>query len=386
MANIHRLVILLMLVPCWLLCAPDATAQGDDAISEELRGLIANLESPDAGVRTQAAMALNLRGERAKAAIPALTRALKDEEKAVRRWAALALGKMTPESKSALAELGRVAEADADEQVRRNARSAMEKIRAATGAGATGEGGDPEVLRSMAALGSDQPLVRMKAAMDLGQMGPRAKDALAALTRVSEGDPDSYVRQAALEAVGKIRVTGGGGDPRLEALIANLKSADALVRMKAAMDLGQMGAQAKAAVPALTEASRSDTDPYARQAAADALAKIEKAAAGTGGTTTERPDPEAARLVGTWRGVISKANLAFVEVITFHPGDKVEAKLSNLNGLIFWEGKGKYVYAKGMLRTDFGDSLPQEQPVTWLTDDSYEVTGQGVTVTFERIR
>lgn len=379
MSNIRRIALMLMLVPCWLGWTPPLIAQGDDAVTvameklaspdaavrltavrdlaamgpaaeaayealetvatgdadpairlvaaealkkirpapeipEELRALIHDLESQDTAVRTQAAMSLSLRGAKAQAAIPALTRAMKDEEKAVRRWAALALGKMAPESKSALAELGRVAESDADEQVRRNAKAAIEKIHAAAGAAATGEGGDPEVLRLMSALAGDQPMARMRAAMDLGQMGARAK----------------------------------------------------------------------AALPALTEASRTDTDTYARQAEADALAKIEKAVAGTGTTPDVRPDPDAGRLVGTWRGVIRKLNLTFVEVITFHPGDKVEAKITDLRGFIIWEGKGRYVYAKGILRTDFGEKLPQEQPVTWLTNDSYEISGGGVTATFER--
>jgi HEAT repeat protein len=73
-------------------------------------------------------------------------------------------------------------------------------------------------------------------------------------------------------ALGKLGKPAGG------ALQAVLKGADRDVRAAAAYALGRIGPDARDAVPALLEMSRSD-DAYARLAATQALKKIDPQAA-----------------------------------------------------------------------------------------------------------
>jgi HEAT repeat protein len=70
-----------------------------------------------------------------------------------------------------------------------------------------------------------------------------------------------------------VLAAGCGDGDRVATLIAQLKDADGELRTTAAEELGELGAEASAAVPALGEALR-DVHPGVRQAAARALGNI----------------------------------------------------------------------------------------------------------------
>jgi HEAT repeat protein len=67
--------------------------------------LTEQLKSPDAGLRGQAAMALREMGPAAKAAVPALAKAMSDRNLNVRYWAGSALRGLGPEGKASVPAL-----------------------------------------------------------------------------------------------------------------------------------------------------------------------------------------------------------------------------------------------------------------------------------------
>ena len=92
--------------------------------SASVPALIEALKDKDRGARVYAAVALENIGSEAKAAVPALIEALKDVNKKLRFWAAKALARIGPEAVPALIE----ALKGQDEWVRRQAAQALAKI------------------------------------------------------------------------------------------------------------------------------------------------------------------------------------------------------------------------------------------------------------------
>jgi HEAT repeat protein len=174
-----------------------------------------------------------------------------------------------------------------------------------------------DVTKLVADLKSPDSDVRRTAAKGLGEMGPEAKSAAAALISALKNDKDLFVRRFAAQALGEVEADPKSAVPALAAvlkeddkkelveaaitalgkmgesavppLIDALKNkaaapkkdkpkkgpaptdATALVRTKAAEALGTIGPKAKAAVPALSDALR---DPSVRTEAAIALGNI----------------------------------------------------------------------------------------------------------------
>src|SRR5262249_11653801 len=141
--------------------------------------------------------------------------------------------------------------------------------------------------------------VRTAAARALGQVGPDAKPAIAALDKALR-DPDVGVRRqasAALSHVGKGAVakliqtlSAKGPEGRWDAIVAlehigpeakaavpelteMLTAREPFLRWEAATALGRIGSAAKSAVPELTKLLR-DTDPVVRRSAATALGDL----------------------------------------------------------------------------------------------------------------
>ena len=130
---------------------------------------------------------------------------------------------------------------DADPTVRRAAARAL---------GEAGADARPAVGPLARALKDADPFVRRFAAQALGEIGPDARDAVPALNDlIKKGNDRKEVLEAAAGALGKI----GAGKAGVEALAATVKdrSADVLVRRRAAEALGAMGPDARAAIPAL---------------------------------------------------------------------------------------------------------------------------------------
>lgn len=228
-------------------------------------------DDKSASVREAAAMAL---GDIARGALKAaddpeivarLEQALeKDGDPLVRRSAALSLGKLGPDAKSALAALEKAVE-DTNAAVRQNAAWALGRIGASSVAG----------LRK--ALKDDDLLVKRDAAGSLGKLEPEdargALDELVACCTLGNSD----VRIAALSVLNKI-VTSE--DSKVAAAIRPaLDDKDLEVRQNAALTLANIGGEAAApALPILLDALR-DGDQELKQQAAAAIGNLGDAAA-----------------------------------------------------------------------------------------------------------
>jgi HEAT repeat protein len=109
---------------------------GDRGRTEEL---IAQMHSQETAVRLHAIRALGERGPKsARAAVPALSEALRDSDAFVRRDAARALGQIGPAARDAAAAL-RLAAKDRNPQVRKAAAEALQEIQP-TSSAAAGKG------------------------------------------------------------------------------------------------------------------------------------------------------------------------------------------------------------------------------------------------------
>jgi HEAT repeat protein len=276
----------------------------------KISALIRALKSQDRRTRWESVIALSEMGPPAKAAVPALAKALRDHDADVRHGAATALTNKGPAAISVLAE----ALEDTDAGVRREVAIALGNI------GAPAKVAVPTLVKT---LRDPYINVRREAVIALGEMGPPAEAAVPALTKALE-DPDEDVSRKAVIALGKMGPSAKAAIPALakalrgydinirqEAAIALVKidpaaisifiaaledanagdryeavialgemdspakagASYAYVGLEAAIVLGMMGPSAKAAVPALTKALRHH-DINVRREAAIALGKI----------------------------------------------------------------------------------------------------------------
>jgi lysophospholipase L1-like esterase len=155
---------------------------------------------------------------------------------------------------------------------------------------------DVDALAS-ALAGHPSAGVRMECASALGSLGPAERGATPALF-AALADPKEAVRAAAARALARIELKAED----VPELVAALGSADSYVVAFAAWSLGNLGAAAERAVPALAQTlSRDDTNAVV----AAALARIGPAAAGAVGVLvdalrSENPDRRwrAARTLG----------------------------------------------------------------------------------------
>jgi HEAT repeat protein len=87
-------------------------------------------------------------------------------------------------------------------------------------------------------------------------------------------DHDRFVRAAAVGAIGAF----GKESPLAQAALINSLNDDVVeVRLAAIEELGRMGPPAKAALPTLREARKNDNRLVVRQAAEEAIKRIESA-------------------------------------------------------------------------------------------------------------
>jgi len=114
---------------------------------------------------------------------------------------------------------------------------------------------------------------RRQAAYKLGQQGPKARSATAALIVALE-DRHMEVRYYAVDALGRIGPDAKEAVPAIVESIGDPQN-NKYVRQNAAKALGRIGPDARQAVPVLTAALASDDHVY-RVAAAVALWRIEK--------------------------------------------------------------------------------------------------------------
>lgn len=219
----------------------------------EIQKHIKALGGEDEEVRDAATDALSAIG---KPAVPALIEALKHESTLVRLQAAGALGGIGPDARAAVLALLHPAYSDYDE-VRYMATWALGMI-----------GSRTAVDTLVDKLKDGEWHVRLAATWGLGSIG--GKTAVAALFEtLCEVTEVVDVREAATNALREI------GKPAVIHLIKALKNRDEWVRLQAAEALGDIGPDAREAVPALREALE-DNDWAVRRDASAALKKIKK--------------------------------------------------------------------------------------------------------------
>jgi HEAT repeat protein len=217
------------------------------AQAADVTKLLADLKDKDSDVRRAAAKGLAEMGPDAKPAAAALIAALKnDKDLFVRRFAAQALGDIGADSKTAVPALASVLKEDDKKELVEAAVTSLGKM------------GAPAVPPLIDAL-KNKPAAPKK---DKG-----AKKAPAAT------DPTAYVRTRAIEALGNI---GPQAKPAVPALIDALH--DSNVRTEAAIALGNIGPNAKDAVSALRDADKAKgnkKDKAFKDAVNEAIKKIQ---------------------------------------------------------------------------------------------------------------
>jgi HEAT repeat protein len=266
--------------------------------------LIETLKDKVDDTRGSAAEALGAIGPAARAAVPALTQALKDRKSWVRRMAAIALWKVSRSAKESLPILIRVLRDKRNRwlnsyqippvlgEMGPKAKVAVPALRSVI------HDGYPEgnlliaealwrITRSakeslpvlVRALRGSPPWqytehAQERAARILGALGPRAKPAVPAL-RTALRDKEPEVRMAAAGALWNVTGSARVSVPILiqELVVESPSNRGDYSRSHAAQALGQMGVDAKEAVPYLSRALR-DRDGSVRLAAAQALGRL----------------------------------------------------------------------------------------------------------------
>ena len=190
----------LLAKPATRLAAAEVLAAVGTAAKPALPALVAALADPDEDFASDAALAIAAIGPEAASAVPDLQKRLADDVPAeVRYAAAFALGSLGPAAKPAVARLAELSQAE-DPLLATVAVWAALKIE--PGETALFDRAIPLLRR---ALASDREIVRLEAAVSLGEIGPAAKTAIPMLEMVAEDDPAKAVRAAAAAAVKRVR-------------------------------------------------------------------------------------------------------------------------------------------------------------------------------------
>jgi HEAT repeat protein len=226
-----------------LVLAWSGPAQAQKADPEKIIArLIADYKkTTDNATRAQLVSELTEFGAQAKDAVPVLIDALQTKDEDLRLHAAIALGKIGKEAVAPLAEILSGKDADA-------------RFYAIWALGWIGPAGKETAPALLKALGDEQEGVRRKAAYALGRVGADAEESVPALIKLL-GDKSQDVREAAGEGLSKF------GKAAVPALMEALK--DKKTRRQAAVALGEVGSDAKAAIAALKAAllnSATDKD------------------------------------------------------------------------------------------------------------------------------
>lgn len=243
-----------------------ATALGriGPAAQEAVPALTKLLDSGNEETRREAILALAEIGPKAESAVPALMGLLKKEGDPLRAGGAYALAMIGAER--AIPVLEQTVRAEDDELLRMASAWALVHF----------EPDNPAYVKTAVpkltqALTHERPLVRVKAAEALAQIGPEAAPAVPALKQALE-DEDPEVRIAALDALAAVGPDAGDA---VASVIPLLEADDATVRAAAANALGRIGRSADKAVPALRRMFERGGDSFERTVAAASLIRIE---------------------------------------------------------------------------------------------------------------
>jgi HEAT repeat protein len=156
-------------------------------MSDDLSTAIAELSSPDAECRAAAAQRLVQAGPEVRGAAVPLARAAGDDDEQVREWVVAALEELGPPAADDLPALISLLEDSRSDVV----------YWAATLLGRLGTAAVPAVARLTQVLDSGRvTVVRQRAAWALGEIGPQADGARAALERAAAGDDARLARMS----------------------------------------------------------------------------------------------------------------------------------------------------------------------------------------------
>ncbi len=189
---------------------------------------------------------------------PALIKALRDKDEAVRLNAAYELGTVGGAAVPALIEIWQEASSSGVEtESFQHATYALSAI------------GAPAVPALIDTLQDENESIRASAAYALGDIGNAAQEAVPSLTQAL-GDESAWVRRHATEALGLI---GQPAQDTVSALTGMLHDEHYWIRDNAARALARLGSAAEAAVPTLTN-TLNDENRYVRFHAMFALKQI----------------------------------------------------------------------------------------------------------------
>lgn len=233
--------------------------------SQALTVLINGLTDRDEGIRGVALRVVSemdpaVLGQlvaNSKTAVPSFRNALQNSDKNVRLMTLEILGKLGAEAGPTAGAIGDCLK-DKDKDIRVGAIKALWQL------GPAAKDGVP----ALAQLVEDKDQQTALAAIEtLGQIGPRAETAVPNLILAFAGGDEMY--EGTVEALVKI------GKPAVPALVNALSDKQPIYRLGAAVTLGRIGPDAKAAVGPLSR-QRKDPVPEVRQAVDKALRTIQR--------------------------------------------------------------------------------------------------------------
>lgn len=212
--------------------------------------LLSTLNDKDPRVRRNVTAALVRIGE---PAVPHLIKLLRENDSTTRRNAAVILGGIGPKAHDAIPALEKALQ-DNDKAFCWTVKQALRKIKQTS---------SEDLVDS---LSDKDTLVRINSLKELGDMGEKAQNFIPSLIACLN-DEKAEVRRHAAFALANI------GPPAVPALLEALKSHDVNMRKNAVFSLGEMGKDAEPAVPALSE-MKQDPNSSVRWVVDSALKKI----------------------------------------------------------------------------------------------------------------
>jgi HEAT repeat protein len=224
----------------------------------------------DPAAATCATVSVFQRAVEVAAALPAIADALRHTAGPTRASIAAGLGRLGGQFLAIIprlrAALRNIVLTDGDAEVRAVALDALARL---------GPMATSHVPGLVEGLSDPAPAARAAAAQDLAQLGGKARDGVAALTSACVNDPDLSVRVHAGVALWRVcrRLY-----PALPALVEGLHNGDEMLTWTAADCLGDIGPEAKEAIPALHAAFVRASQRLIRTSIALALERIDPAA------------------------------------------------------------------------------------------------------------
>lgn len=239
--------------------------EADDLLAQRMAAIVRDFRQPLA-TRVEAARTLEKLGPRGAVAvndlIAVLDRLRGTEQEPLQEAIVEALGRMGSKAKAALPALARAVHRTADLDL------AIKNSTAAILAASDSQDIDALTFQ----LTSRDASLRLRAAKALGDLGAVARTAVPGLTQVLK-DPDADVRRAAIAALRAIEPNAAPSEALIRAIAEDLRDPDPNRRLAAVRTLGQIGPPAAIVAPAL-EALRADPDADVRRAAIAAFARV----------------------------------------------------------------------------------------------------------------